>query len=133
MEGVGAVGANLSKLEKQAMELIKNNRGILQSTLWRRLGLDSREGSRLVLRLVKKGLVRREQVSVNGRRTYKLYPIEAKSHDRRLLVSMELAIKIPCTTCPLFNRCGVTSEVAPEKCTILEYWLMKLASKRANP
>ena len=122
------MGANLSKLERQALDLIKNNKGILQSTLWRELGLDSRDGSRLVLRLVRKGLVRREQVSVNGRRTYKLYPVEAKVHDRRLIINMELSNRIPCTTCPLFRECGVTSKVSPEKCPHLDRWLNKLAS-----
>lgn len=126
-EGVWGVGANLSKLEKQALDLIKNNKGILQSMLWRQLGLDSRDGSRLVLRLVRKGLVRREQVSVNGRRTYKLYPVEAKIHNRRLIISMELSIRIPCTTCPLFRECGVSSKISPERCPHLDRWLARLA------
>jgi DNA-binding Lrp family transcriptional regulator len=124
------VSQNLSKLEKEALELIRKEKGILQSTLWKRLGLDSREGSRLVLRLVKKGLVRREQVSVNGRRTYKLFPVEGRSETSRLLIDLTHALKIPCTTCPYFQYCGSYEQFDPQTCPILDRWLDYLVTRR---
>ncbi len=120
---------SLSKLEKEALELIRKEKGILQSSLWRRLGLDSREGSRLVLRLVRKGLVRREQATVNGRRTYKLFPIESKPHGTSLFVDMRFALSIPCTTCPYFHKCESEEPYDPIKCPILDRWLDYMVSK----
>lgn len=49
--------------------------GILQSQLWKELNLTSRDGSRLAIRLEKRGMIRREKVLENGRWTYRLYPI----------------------------------------------------------
>jgi len=55
------------ELEKKAMELLRQSKdGVLQSDLWKSLKISSREGSRLVLRLMRKGLVRRG--SSGGRR-----------------------------------------------------------------
>ncbi|MCE4624360.1 MAG: Lrp/AsnC family transcriptional regulator [Desulfurococcales archaeon] len=121
---------NLSSLEKKALELIKRKKGILQSELWKTLKLDSREGSRLVLRLQRKGLIRREQVSVNGRRTYKLYPVELRPQDKQLLVDIGYALIVPCTTCPYFQACGNTPPLEPTSCPILDRWLDYMAKKR---
>ena len=122
--------ASLSEMEKKALDLIRSEPGILQSTLWRRLNLDSREGSRLVLRLVRKGLVRREQVSINGRRTYKLYPIEGRPSGQRLLVDIGIALGVPCTTCPHFKECGSHEFYDPTTCPILDEWLEYIIRKR---
>ncbi len=120
----------LSELEKKALELIKNRDGILQSELWKTLGLDSREGSRLVLRLVKKGLVKREQVSVNGRRTYKLHTVEERAKRVSLLIDLSTAIQIPCTTCPFFDECGPRNFHDPSTCMLLEIWLHREVARR---
>ena len=122
--------ASLSEMEKKALNLIKKEPGILQSTLWRRLKLDSREGSRLVLRLVRKGLVRREQVSINGRRTYKLYPIEGRPSTQRLVVDIGIALGIPCTTCPHFKECGSHEFYDPTTCPILDGWLEYIIKRK---
>ncbi len=116
---------SLSELETRALELIKKSEGILQSDLWKMLGLDSREGSRLVLRLVKKGLVRREQVTVKGRRTYKLYAIEARQRKVSLVVDLSTALEVPCLTCPWFHECGPSNFRDPRTCPILDIWLKK--------
>ena len=65
---------SLTPLERKAYEIIRKSgkNGILQSELWRILGVDSREGSRIALRLLKKGLIEREPVVHNGKRTYRL-------------------------------------------------------------
>ena len=122
----------MSSLEKKALELIKKKKGILQSELWKTLKLDSREGSRLVLRLQRKGLIRREQVSVNGRRTYKLYPVELRPHDKNLLVDIGYALIVPCTTCPYFQSCGSTPPLEPTVCHILDRWLAYMVRKRES-
>jgi len=121
--------ASMEELEKAALDLIKNSgsNGILQSELWRRLGLDSREGSRLVLRLAKKGLIRREQVVVNGRRTYRLRYTRPPSMELRILVDLSDVMDIPCFTCPYLDQCGPGNFNDPRTCPILHSWLERKA------
>ncbi|MEB2836397.1 MAG: Lrp/AsnC family transcriptional regulator [Desulfurococcales archaeon] len=120
---------SMEELEKTALEMIRNSgsTGILQSDLWRRLGLDSREGSRLVLRLAKKGLIRREQVVVNGRRTYRLRYTRPPSLELKLKVDIEDVLDIPCFTCPFLGQCGPGNFNDPRTCPILQAWLERKA------
>ena len=48
--------------------------GVLQSEIWKELGLTSRDGSRLAIRLERRGLIGRVKVLEEGRWTYKLTP-----------------------------------------------------------
>ena len=114
----------ISNLEKDALDLIKNTRGgLLQSDLWKKLGLDSREGSRLVLRLTKRGIIRREQVSVNGRRTYKLFLIEDSRPTAKLEVNVGSILDLPCITCPYIDQCGPGNFYDPATCPLMENWV----------
>ncbi len=119
------------ELEKAALEMIRSSgdSGILQSDLWRRLGLDSREGSRLVLRLAKKGLIKREQVVVNGRRTYKIRYTTPPSMELRLLVSLDGVMDIPCFTCPYLGQCAPGNFNDPRTCPLLQRWLERRAAR----
>ncbi|MEB3779934.1 MAG: MarR family transcriptional regulator [Desulfurococcales archaeon] len=119
----------MSNLEKEALNLIKNSNGILQSELVKELGLDSREGSRLVLRLTKKGLIRREQVSVNGRRTYRLLPVESKPQKASIKINITTILDIPCTTCPYIDQCGPGNFYDPATCPLMDRWLEENANK----
>ncbi len=116
---------SISELEKKALEIIKTHKGVLQSDLWKMLGLDSREGSRLVLRLVKKGLIKREQVSVNGRRTYKLTTIEAAEEALTIKINIASILDIPCATCPHINECGLKNFYDPATCPLLDHWIAR--------
>ncbi len=68
----------LSPDEERAYELITSRDGVLQSELWKALDATSRKGSRLAMALEEKGLIRREQTTSNGQRTYLLTPTEAE-------------------------------------------------------
>jgi len=118
---------NIEIYEKEAIELIKSNNGILQSDLWKMLGLDSREGSRIVLRLAKKGLIRRKEVIVNGRRTYKLYLANNESRGAHIVVNLSSILDIPCTVCPYINQCGPENFYSPAKCQLIDEWVTKQA------
>lgn len=124
--------AGIGELEKKALEIIETQEGgVLQSDLWKMLGLDSREGSRLVLRLVKKGLIKREQVSVNGRRTYKLTPAKMAAEPVTVKINIASILDIPCTTCPHLSECGPKNFYDPATCPLLEAWLArKLGGKK---
>jgi len=128
------VARQLSDLEKKALDIIKNSKdGVLQSDLWKMLGLDSREGSRLVLRLAKRGLIRRQQVSVNGRRTYKLTAVEVSEESITLKINIGSVLDIPCATCPFISECTRRQFHDPATCPFLDAWLeRKLKAGRGD-
>ena len=70
---------SLSQSEKRAYELIETQDGLLQSDLWKELDTSSRQGSRLAKSLEEKGLIKREQTTQKGQRTYRLKPTNGHS------------------------------------------------------
>ncbi len=118
------------ELERRALELLRQSKdGMLQSELWKSLKISSREGSRLVLRLMRKGLVRREEVTVGGRRTYRLYSVETGAAKFTVQVGMASILDIPCATCPHLLDCGAGGFYDPSTCTLLELWLRREAAR----
>ncbi len=118
------------ELEKKALELLRQSKdGMLQSDLWKSLRISSREGSRLVLRLMRKGLLRREEVSVGGRRTYRLYSVETGVAKFSVQVGVGSILDIPCATCPHLLECGAGGFYDPSTCTLLELWLRREATR----
>ena len=103
----------------KAYQLVKRHgeKGILQHQLWKKLGLNSRKGSRIAKTLEEKGLIVREKVRRKGKTTFIL-----KSKKRA--VNPELVLEVPCSFCELQEKCG-SCEVSPEKCGKLEHWLLK--------
>jgi len=120
----------LSELERKALELIesKGNEGLFQSELWKILGIDSREGSRIALQLLKKGLIKREPVVNNGRRTYKLYAIRRTTINLR--VNIASVIDIPCFTCMNIDKCSNGGFYDPRTCRLLTEWLLKQVNEK---
>ncbi len=143
----------LSELEKKALKMIieAGEKGLLQQDLWKRLNIDSRDGSRIALRLAKKKLITRELVTVKGRKTYRLIalvdkvPEEGKeeeekkevTYERRLPRAPKLEVKvnlksiltIPCTRCPHLKRCAPGQFYDPAKCPKLTAWLQMRVAK----
>jgi DNA-binding Lrp family transcriptional regulator len=89
--------------------------GILQSELWKVLGLTSRDGSRIASRLEKRRLIKREKVLEKGRWTYKLLPLVIPIDTG----SIEDA---PCIRCPDEEKCFVDGEISPLTCLKIEGW-----------
>ena len=114
-------------LEDRALDILRKSgeEGVLQFELWKSLGLDSRGGSRLVLKLNRRGLLRREPLIYNGRKTFRLYIVEAPKH----VVSVKLVKGCPCFTCGDIDRCGLSSILNPSLCEALTKWLDLEASK----
>ena len=117
----------LTPLEQRAYELIKKygDKGILQSELWKRLGLDSKEGSRITLRLLKKGFIQREPVIHAGRKTYKLIPLRKVEEEIRV----DGFIDVPCFACTEHIRCSDGGYLNPATCPKLSLWLMYEANR----
>ena len=108
-----------NELEYKALAVISNNGndGVLQSELWRELDATSREGSRIALKLEKKGLILREKELFEGRWTYRLYP-------KRKPESLNSIIDSPCLMCPNDPRCGAWNPVNPNDCPRLTAWIL---------
>lgn len=113
----------ISIMEQKALELIKKRgeQGVPQSELWKLLGIDSRDGSRIALRLLKKGLITREPITYNGKKTYVLYYVQPRAP--RVLISIDSIRDIPCFRCPYVSRCGPGNFYNPETCVYLSQWL----------
>jgi hypothetical protein len=111
-------------LEKKALKLIINygKKGILQSELWRRMEGSSREGSRISIKLEKKGLIQRMRELSNGRWTYRLYSTKQP-------VSISSILNCPCLTCTKSIRCGVGVKNTPIKCSLLTNWIIESINK----
>ncbi len=114
-----------AELERRILEIVKQRgkNGVIQSELWSILGVDNREGSRAVLSLVRKGLIKREQMLYKGRKTYVLKYVPEKLEEVSLKVSLNPVIKLPCFVCRELYRCGTGGFFNPYKCNLLTYFL----------
>lgn len=107
-------------LEIDVLEKIKSSKeGVLQSELWKVLGIDSRKCSRIVTKLEDSGLVTREWETHEGTRTFriKLKPeSDNGSHQYHLLVAGDMIS--PCVGCSV--------ECKPSYCEFLSEWIYRL-------
>ena len=113
--------------EKRILEIVKEKTkkegGVVQSLLWSMLGIDNREGTKAVLALVRKGLIKREPVVFKGRRTYKLIYSPTKLTKVKVVVKLNPAMEIPCFSCKELYRCGSGGYYNPFKCILLSRFL----------
>ena len=124
------------RIEKKDMEQLTNRvceilaehaeDGMLQSDVWKRLKLTNRDGSRLSLRLERRGMITREKILQNGRWTYRLI-IE------QMPISLESIQNAPCLTCPVEQKCNVDNvypEPSPKHCELIEQWVIIESKKK---
>ena len=110
---------DMDKMCNRVCEIIAGyeNQGTLQSELWKKLKLSSRDGSRLALKLERMGMITREKILEKERWTYKLIikkiPISTKSIEGG-----------PCLTCPVETKCSIDGEISPRTCQWIEDWVM---------
>lgn len=100
--------------------------GILQSSLWKKLAITSRDGSRLALRLEKQSLIKREKILEKGRWTYKLRPI-------KIPVDTESIDKVPCLMCPVEHMCSEDGSFSPNNCNLIQDWLLSAIDSLPRP
>ena len=110
---------DMDKMCNRVCEIIAGyeTQGILQSELWKKLKLSSRDGSRLALKLEKMGMITREKILEKERWTYQLIikkiPISTKSIEGG-----------PCLTCPVETKCSIDGEISPKTCQWIEDWVL---------
>ncbi len=113
-----------SRVYKLVVERGKD--GVLQSEIWKELGLTSRDGSRLAIRLERRGLIGRVKVLEEGRWTYKLTPL-------RFPTDMTSIEKAPCITCQYEPKCSVDGEISPYVCPWIGPWAIEETKRAQNP
>jgi len=120
-------------LEERILKIVKEKTktegGVIQSLLWGMLGVDNREGTKAVLSLVRKGLIKREPIIYKGRRTYKLIYNPTIIGKVSVKVSLNPVMNIPCFTCKELYRCGVGGYFNPQKCVLLSNFVKSLSLK----
>lgn len=103
--------------EEDAFRLIASQQdGVLQSELWKMLGVDSRKCSRIVKKLLDMNRVERVEYRQDGIKTFRLIAKKGPADPRCLLAGDEL---IPCIACDL--ECSVI------ECNLLLDWMYQLA------
>jgi len=102
---------------EEGLKLIQSRpEGVLQSELWKELGVDSRKCSRIVKKLEESGLIERIEFKKEGLKTYLLKAKQMPVNPLHLLAGDEL---IPCIGCDL--------ECVVEECHPLMDWMYQLA------
>ena len=107
-----------NSLEQRAQKIIFEaaNAGIMQSELWKELGVSSREGSRIALRFEEKGTVERRKILHEGRWSYKLF-------SKKEYVTMDSIAGCPCMICGEIDKCFEGGSRDPVSCMELNTWL----------
>jgi hypothetical protein len=96
--------------------------GIIQSELWKKFKLTSRDGSRLALKLERMGIITREKILENKRWTYVL-------KIKKTPVSTTSIENAPCLVCPVEQKCSLDGEVSPRTCQWIEEWTIAELAK----
>ncbi|MEZ3144767.1 helix-turn-helix transcriptional regulator [Halobaculum sp. MBLA0143] len=106
--------SDLSEVEQEALDLIRETGGIHQSDFWKELDVSSRKGSRIAEKLLDRELIQREETVYDGHNTYLLLPT-AKDLDFSLLMAGDMLS-------PFIGE----EEVDPNSDSFTQ-WLMNLA------
>ncbi|MBC7120864.1 MAG: hypothetical protein H5T33_04690 [Candidatus Methanosuratus sp.] len=106
----------MEELEERLIKALQNSAGqsLLQSDLWKSTSSSSREVSRALARMEKKGIVKREPFTGERRKTYRVTLIK-KEHK----VQISDVVWCACFTCHDLSRCGPGQPISPVNCTKL--------------
>ena len=110
---------DMDKMCNRVCEIIAGYeaKGILQSELWKKLKLSSRDGSRLALKLERMGMIMREKILEKERWTYRLVI-------KKIPISTKSIEGAPCWTCSVQSKCSIDGEISPKTCQWIEDWVM---------
>lgn len=101
----------------------------MQSELWHILGIDSRDGGKLIARLMRKGLLIREPTTYKGKKTYILRYADNSRAPVTISVSLNPAIEVPCFTCRHISRCSIGGYYDPTRCPLLTRYLLLMNAR----
>ncbi|MEM1623023.1 MAG: hypothetical protein QW780_05515 [Sulfolobales archaeon] len=122
--------------EEKVLEIIrestKKSGGIIQSELWRILGIDSREGSKLIARLMRKGLLTREAITYKGKKTYILRYADNTRAPINVFINLNPVVEVPCFACKHINRCSIGGYYDPTRCPLLTRYLLSMNTRKTS-
>ena len=106
------------ELERRAFQLISEagEEGLLQTEMWKRLGITGQEGSRIARRFEEKRIIRRRRELHDSRWTYRLISLKKP-------VTMDTIGGCPCATCNDMDRCLPGQKISPFHCSLLTDWI----------
>ena len=115
---------DMEKLTHRVCDILveRESSGMIQSELWKKLKLSSRDGSRLALKLERMGNITREKILEKGRWTYKLIL-------KKTPISTTSIENAPCLICPVVQKCTFEGEISPQTCGWIEEWVTTGTSK----
>jgi len=121
---------DMNRLIAKVCELLldKEEKGILQTDVWKKLKLSTKDGSRLSLKMEKMGYITRQKILMNGRWTYTLFIEKAP-------ISFESITDAPCLTCTVEQKCSLENELpepSPRNCDLIEKWILLQYSKNTK-
>ncbi len=116
----------MEEIKEKILKILEERGSILQKDLWKELKIDSSKCARILRRLEREGLIKRVEVAVNGVRTFKIVPANAKVEGEK----EELSLK------EIFERVGEDSVLPPcfgcferdceaARCLKLEIWFLR--------
>ena len=119
---------DMNRLIAKVCELLldKEEKGMLQTDVWKKLKLSTKDGSRLSLKMEKMGYITRQKILMNGRWTYTLF-IEKSP------ISFESITDAPCLTCTVEQKCSLDNELpepSPRNCELIEKWILLQYSRK---
>jgi len=119
---------DMNRLIAKVCELLlnKEENGILQTDVWKKLKLSTKDGSRLSLKMEKMGYITRQKILKNGRWTYTLFIEKAP-------ISFESITDAPCLTCTVEQKCSLENELpepSPRNCELIEKWVLLQYSRK---
>jgi len=117
------------ELERRAFRLISEagEEGLLQSDMWKRLGITGQEGSRIARRFEEKRIIRRLRELHEGYWTYRLISLMKP-------VTLDSIWGCPCAACNDMNRCIPGQRISPVLCSLLTDWInLKVHKELTKP
>jgi len=110
-------------MEDEILSIIKERGSVFQNELWKTLGIDCRKCSRIVARLLRKGMIERELVKTNGTRTYL---IKMADNKKNVEVMRDFDYSVLLSNNSLAPCAGCNEECEPEFCNSLTEWIHEL-------
>ena len=108
------------------MILEAGDEGLLQTEMWKRLGITGQEGSKITRRFEEKGVIKRQRELHEGRLTYRLFPTKKT-------VTLDSIMGCPCATCDDVERCIPGKRISPVHCPNLTDWIdLNVRVRRVN-
>ena len=100
--------------------------GVLQMDIWKKVRIDSKKGGKIVEKLERQNLIRRDLELHNNKRTYRLFAV-------RKTLSMEAILDVPCLKCVDLDRCNVGGSISPNSCKLMTDWLLAEGQTKLVP